>query len=184
MPRRRPIAQHVQRLKIGRPVGSRVRLLDDPDRFRIAAFVTATDILGARPHAAAHTVGLMFSDRPLEVGALDDAIVRFSGQLGYGTAKGQAGALVRKCQNMRLKPLDTDWLATSTAMLAIVIRGERPAIPLALDNLLARGWRDALINLLRRISEATASNRPPITDLHTDDALAKLDAIRARLKIT
>ena len=174
----------VKKPRRGRPVG-RVALTADPSRFEVALFLVATEIHGMRPYAAAYLVALACSDNPIDVCAIDEEILRLSTDVGYATAKGRTGALVRKVHSLRLTALEIDWLATSTAHLQILVSAESKSAAVtahAIDQLIAHGWRDILQRLFERMESVAASNHPPVEEKLSRNSARLIDDLRSRLK--
>lgn len=151
----------------GRPVGSRRRLLDDPDRFRIATYVAATDCLGLGKYQAAHLVTLIYLSTEIRAGTVQGNVAVVSGNPGYKTREADKG-FVRKVAKLTrgLSPIECDWLAGSaTSLVLLLTQSSTPlALDLAINQLFAYGWRETLLGMAARLQPALLSNLPPTSE--------------------
>jgi len=156
--------------KRGRPKGSVLFFRDDPDRFAVAMIYSGEHLLGIPRYYAAYIALALLSDDPIDAGSTSDAL-RLSGGPKYATLQGASYSLVAKCD--RSRPIDdADWIASSAALLAALIKlqigaagsADPTRLKMIFDGLAARGWGPILLSFAKKLSAVGASNLPPIDE--------------------
>ena len=165
----------------GRPSGSTVRLLKDPQRFALAvAYVLGTFGLGPRI-AAFLALTIVDSDEPITIESLRDVLTVVSSEYrGQVSLEHRAFGLAQKLQRTmdRLNRRDRDWLIYSTAALTSLVHfvasKNQKGIETALKMLEGAGWLDVLARVHWRISKALQSNFPEFEERLSAAALRLL----------
>jgi hypothetical protein len=154
----------------GRPPG-RVRLMDDPGRFEVAAWLAFTET-GLGPYPAAYLVTfLLASDAPIVTESIEGVLLQSSAELSVMvTPKGHADWLRRKAPEAiaRADDNERDWLARSASLIAALIEfvprlpEATLAVELTLGQLKIEGWTAPILYVTRRIGASLLrSNFPP-----------------------
>jgi hypothetical protein len=171
----------------GRPPGH-VRLMDDPGRFEVAAWLAFTEA-GLRPYEAANWVTfLLASEKPITTESIDGLLLISSTRL-HTTAKGHADRVRRKAEEvMERDSTDDDdnlghlWLTQSAGLLRVLLKcffhGDRAGFLIALDMLRFAGWTDTILRVSRRIDASLRSDFPP----HQDKLSRKIERMMRQMR--
>jgi hypothetical protein len=150
----------------GRPQGSVVRLLDDPGRFEVAAWLGFTE-LGLKPYPAAYlTHFLITADRPITTESIDGVLLK-SSTAGPANVIGHADRIRRKAPEAigRADDRERKWLTSSAALIVAVVQftaaGDQRGLTIALARLREAGWTAVLSRIGARIEASLRSNFPP-----------------------
>jgi hypothetical protein len=177
-------------MSAGRPRGH-VRLMDDPGRFEVAAWLAFTEA-GLGPYEAAYAVTfLLTSDKPITTESIEG--LRLISSTGLGimvTPKGHSDRVRRKSEEV-IKRADDDergWLQQSAGLIAALVKAipqlpeSRPRVELILELLRNNGWADVILRVSRRIDASLQFNFPPHQDKLSRTAERMLRQLRAQEK--
>jgi hypothetical protein len=149
----------------GRPNGH-VRLLGNPQRLELAAWLVFTE-LGMRPYSAAYLVTfLITSNAPITTESIDDALLK-SATILPGRVIGHANRLRRNVPLAieRADEHELAWLVHSSGLLVALIKftaeGNTDGMVITLDLLKEAGWSETLLRVSGRIEASLRSNFPP-----------------------
>src|SRR5580704_5708093 len=152
--------------KRGRPHGTIVRLLDDPGRFEVAAWLAFTE-LRLKPYPAAYlTHFLITSDRPITTESIDGVLLK-SSTAGPANVIGHADRIRRKAPEAigRADDRERAWLTSSASTIVAVVQftaaGDQHGLTIALSRLRESGWTAVLARMGARIEASLRSNFPP-----------------------
>ena len=146
----------------GRPRGSRVPLERDRQRFAVAVWWGLHE-MGYGPYEAAYLASTAVGDGPIRLENVENVLTIASTNVKHTSASldEHIHALVRKAKRAPA----TDWLVTSSAAIrAFVgyIRDDDIARACTMLDVLSHlGWRQEIVRLTSRISDAVKSNIPP-----------------------
>ena len=154
-------------MKRGRKRGH-VRLLDNPHRFEMAAWLALTR-QGMKPYPAAYLVTFLMSGGDITTESLDAALFQSTTTpaLTATTIAGHADRLRRNAELAidRANDLERAWLTYSAGLLFALIRaiaaGNADLATVTLDRLGETGWASALLWISSRIGASLKSNFPP-----------------------
>jgi hypothetical protein len=167
---RASISRRERRLqRQGRPKGSSVRLLDDEQRFSIAAWAAFGE-MGLGPLVAAElALVLIESDGPVSIedidGVLVNASAKFTGRTT--TLKKRADWLARKSRTAITQSNDLEhaWIVEASGVLRALIHfiaaDNLSGAARSFDLLAQLGWEPTLTRLQRRFDAAVRTNLPP-----------------------
>jgi hypothetical protein len=153
--------------KRGRPQG-RVKLLDDPGRFEVAAWHACTTGLGLKPYQAAYLVTFLAADRPITTESLDGVLLKSSSLTPKGCPViGHADRIRRKAPEAiaRADERELAWLSHSAGLIVGLVKfgaaGNADGLAATLDLLRQAGWGDTLLRITARLGASLKSNFPP-----------------------
>lgn len=115
-------------------------------------------------YRASYLVTLILLSSNVRAETVQENIVTVYGNPGHTTQEADKG-FVRKVAKLtrELGPIECDWLAGSASSLAVLL--SQSSTPLTLDfainQLVAYGWRETLLNIADRLQPALLSNLPP-----------------------
>src|ERR1700694_23312 len=128
----------------GRPKGSRLPISVDPDRFAIAMVYCGGCYMGLPQYHAAYLTLALTSENAIDPHSISDAL-QLSGGPRTATLKGAASGLVAKCTGTTFTPEEKDWIASSSALLAMLIKAHRaPAVAPSLHAIRLKAIFDEL----------------------------------------
>ena len=150
----------------GRPPGH-VRLLDDPGRFEVAAWLALTEA-GLPPYWAAYLVTfLLTSGRPITAESIDGVLLKLSTTHATTTIAGHADRIRRKAPQAieRADERELAWLTHSAGLLFALLKwtakGHLAGFMVTVEALRQAGWTDVLARVGGRVDAALRSNFPP-----------------------
>jgi hypothetical protein len=153
--------------KRGRPDGSIIRLLDDPGRFELAAWLAFTEGLGMKPYPAANLVTLLVtSDAKITTESVEGVLLK-SSMTYRGPIKGHADRVRRKAPDAiaRADERELGWLTNSSGLIVALVKftveNNVIGISTTLGLLRNAGWAETLDRIGKRLSETLLSNFPP-----------------------
>jgi hypothetical protein len=140
-------------------------LLDDPDRFEIAAWLAFSAGLGLEDYPAARLVIFLAADAPITTESIDSVLLKSSTVHKTATVDGRTDRIVRKAREsvVRANASERAWLDYSSGLIVAAIRTAAAANTarvalVALDRLRAAGWGDILDRIGARIEDSSRSN--------------------------
>ena len=164
-----------------------VRLLDNPHRFEMAAWLALTR-QGMKPYPAAYLVTFLMSGGDITTESLDAALFQSTTTpaLTAATIAGHADRLRRNAELAidRANDLERAWLTYSAGLLFALIRaiaaGNADLATVTLDRLGETGWASALLWISSRIGASLKSNFPPAEGPLSKAAVRLLRELRDR----
>jgi hypothetical protein len=153
----------------GRPPGH-VRLMDDPDRFEVAAWHAFTEA-GLGPYPAAYLVTFLLSSHaPITTESIDDVLLLSSVKRSPMVALTSQAEWVRRKSPEAIERADDaerEWVVRSSALILGLVKFV-PRLPetqlgveFTLDCLKREGWAEPILRVTNRIGASLRSNFPP-----------------------
>ena len=167
MTKRRRGPSALRRAQARDPGRPKVRLLDDPDRFEIAAWLAFSVGPGLEDYPAARLVIFLAADAPITTESIDGVLLKSSTVHKTATVDGRTDRIVRKAREsvVRANASERAWLDYSSGLIVAAIRSAAaantaPVALIAFDLLRAGGWGDMLDRIGTRIEAPLGSNFP------------------------
>jgi len=171
----------------GRPPGH-VRLMNDPGRFEVAAWLAFTEA-GMDPYPAAYLVTfLLTSDEPITTRSIEGVLLQSTTDLPMMVApRGHADRVRRKAPEAIARADDDEraWLARSATLIAALIKfvpeDNWLGVQITLDLLKIEGWADTILRVADRIGASLRdTNFPPAEGPLSRAAKRLLRELRAK----